>query len=421
MNSPSPGEAIEAFITNGIDTDDDTEDGAPERRFPSEEVWRGLAATGTEIWLDTGDIDGASDLWRGEMTALTTNNTLLYNEIKKGIYDEVTREAVEFLGEIDAVDPATAVIEIAFILNARHGLRLVERFGARVSVELHTDLAHDVEGTVAYAHRFHRIAPEKFIVKVPFTPSGLIATRRLRNDGVPVNMTLGFSARQNHIAAVFCSPDYLNVFLGRLNAYVADHGLGSGILVGEKATLASQRTLAEINNRPGRPSSVRQIAASMRSADQVATIAGVDVHTMPLKVARGVLESPPASWRSRVDEDPMAGIDDTEDSRSARLGVLWDIDTRTVELARDLDETPPGNPEDLVNRVHDSGLGDLFPKYSGDDLSSIAGGGKIPEHGVWRDRMASGELAVDALLSAAGLASFAADQRALDARIRGFI
>ncbi|MBN2764675.1 MAG: hypothetical protein JXR41_16395, partial [Bacteroidales bacterium] len=49
--------------------------------------WQALRDTGTELWLDTGDIEEAEANWSGEMSALTTNNTLLNNEIQKGIYD----------------------------------------------------------------------------------------------------------------------------------------------------------------------------------------------------------------------------------------------------------------------------------------------------------------------------------------------
>ncbi len=49
--------------------------------------WEALRSTGTELWLDTGDMDEAEANWSAEMSALTTNNTLLNNEIQKGIYD----------------------------------------------------------------------------------------------------------------------------------------------------------------------------------------------------------------------------------------------------------------------------------------------------------------------------------------------
>ena len=48
------------------------------------------------------------------------------------------------------------VIEIAFILNAYHGMRLARKFGAFVSVELHTDTAHDLEAIIEYGRRMPR-------------------------------------------------------------------------------------------------------------------------------------------------------------------------------------------------------------------------------------------------------------------------
>ena len=87
--------------------------------------------------------------------------------------------------------------EIAFILNARHGLRLALKFGGYVSVELHTDTSHDIKSIVSYGKRYHDICPEQFIVKVPYTAEGLIGARILKDSGIRINFTLGFSAREN--------------------------------------------------------------------------------------------------------------------------------------------------------------------------------------------------------------------------------
>ena len=37
---------------------------------------------GSELWLDTGDIEAAAEPWTEEFTALTTNNTLLNAEVQ---------------------------------------------------------------------------------------------------------------------------------------------------------------------------------------------------------------------------------------------------------------------------------------------------------------------------------------------------
>ena len=386
---------------------------AAARSFREDPFWKGLRATGTELWLDTGDIDAAAGQWTREFTALTTNNTLLNKEVQKGIYDDVIREAG---GILEGLSPDQRVMEIAFILNALHGLRLVKTFNARVSVELHTATANDVEAAVTYGRRFARISPASFIVKVPLTPAGLIATRALRAEGIPVNFTLGFSARQNYLAARFAEPSYVNVFLGRLNSYVSDNGLGDGLLVGEKATLASQAAVARSSKT--QKQATRQIAASMRGGSQVRDLAGVDVMTMPVATAAEARSGLDGTWESRVKASYAvtfaAGVDETR----AGVPALWEITEAVEKLAGSLTGKPPASPEELVERARESGAGDLLPVLGDADLAAIAADGKIPRHSRWADRIARGELSVDALCTAAGLASFTADQAALDNRIR---
>jgi len=399
-------EAIAAFCKRGVDLGKQPEQ-------PAEEpFWTRLAETGTELWLDSGDIDAIAKLWRKPFSALTTNNTLLNKEVQKGIYDELVGEAGQLLS---ALDDAQTVIEVAFILNAHHALRLVERFGCYVSVELHTDLAHDVERSVFYGKRYYAICPDKFIIKVPFTASGLIATRKLREAGIPVNHTLGFSARQNHVLVGSSRPNYCNVFLGRLNSYVKDNELGDGENVGEKATLASQRGVRQ-QTFAWKADRIKQIAASMRSGDQVAALAGVDVHTMPTKVGEDALDRLAGDWSDQTAEDPPVAISAAGDE--ARLTVLWDIDEPSRALAQNLAERPPAEAEELVERAHQLGAGELFPHWSDGDLATIAEDGKIPVHRTWAERIQRGELAIDTLMNAAGLVSFTADQKQLDDRVR---
>jgi transaldolase len=384
--------------------------------FSEDSFWKGLRGVGTELWLDTGDIDAASKIWTREFSALTTNNTLLNKEVQKGIYDDVIRDAGRLLGSLDAPQ---RVVEIAFILNALHGLRLVKRFNALVSVELHTDTADDVEAAVSYGRRFSRISPKNFIVKVPLTAAGFIATRNLRSEGIPVNFTLGFSARQNYLVARFASPSYVNVFLGRLNSYVTDNRLGDGLMVGEKATLASQAAVAKVSRKARKPT--RQIAASMRGGSQVRDLAGVDVMTMPLVTAAEARERLDGKWSSKLEENYRVALAPGVDARDSGLSTLWDVTEKEEKLADSLVERIPRSPKELVDRAHELGVGNIFPRLSQQDALFIASDGKIPKHLRWAQRIEAGELAVDALFTSAGLASFTADQKALDDRIRRLI
>ena len=384
-------------------------------------VWTRLGAIGTELWLDTGDMDDAERLWSAEFTALTTNNTLLSKEVGKGIYDDLIRSAVSELRTMDGeLSNESLVQEIGILLNAHHGLRLVEKFNCRVSVELHTDLADDLEGSLAVGRRLHAVCPSHFIVKVPLTPSGVLIARRLVKDGVPVNFTLEFSARQNYVVARLANPNYVNVFLGRLNSFVADHGLGDGKMVGEKATLASQRELISLRRDGGQ---TRQIAASMRSAEQVATLAGVDVFTMPIAVAEGMpaLALDPAAVASQVEMDPQVGVN--PDVAPQVLAALWTVgdDLRASLDALSRENLGSFSGDDLARFLRERGHQDIFPTWSADDLKAIADDGKIPSYPRWQKAFEAGELGLDAALNAAGHASFSADQAALDNRIRSML
>ena len=400
-------ESIEDFVKEGVDLH------AERLKTESDPFWKALCNSGTELWLDTGDIDGATPLWIDEFTALTTNNTLLNTEVQKGIYDDLIQKAAEMLSGLDT---QTQIIEIAFILNARHGLRLAQRFDGKVSVELHTDLAHDIERSVSYGHRYYNICPESFIIKIPLTPAGLIATRRLRESGVPVNFTLGFSARHNYIVTAFSMPSFVNVFLGRLNAYMVDNQLGDGKLVGEKSVLASQRAVNDLTQGTRAPT--KQIAASLRGAGQLVDLAGIDVITMPVKVAAAAKKELSGEWDYRVDSDYPIRLNNEVSASDLRIHTLWDVAESERRLVESITTDMPQTAEELVIQAHDAGAGDLFPRLCTADYDQIASDGKIPKHEIWDDRIKSGELAIDTLLNLAGLASFSTDQKALDERIR---
>lgn len=402
-------QTIKEFVKEGINLTNPV-------KAEGNSFWKALSASGTEIWLDTGDIDEASGLWCSEMTALTTNNTLLNKEIQKGIYDSLIVEANKLLGGLDLDE---RIIEIAFILNARHGLKLVEKFGGKVSVELHTDMANDIEKSVWYGERFFDICPTNFIIKIPLTPSGYISTRRIREKNIPVNFTLNFSARHNLIAALFSKPSYVNIFLGRQNAFVESNGLGDGKMVGEKSTLASQRVVTEYSKN--NPEPTQQIAASLRDASQVASLAGVDVFTIPTAVAKAALSQLKPEFRNNKDKDYAVHIDPKADLKNLGIEKLWNYTEIEHNFAHSIDNNPPANADEFLHRAHEAGLADLFPVLSEKDKELIAKDGKIPVYKHWEGRIADGSVSIDALLNAAGLASFTDDQKALDERIRGLI
>jgi transaldolase len=384
--------------------------------------WKKLTDLGTQLWLDTGDIEQAAELWNSEFSALTTNNTLLNKEVQKGIYDDFVKTSVKRVRDAAGdIDDDTLVLETAFALNAKHALKLVGKFDANVSVELHTDLANDIERSVWYGKRYYDICPERFYVKVPLTPEGFLAARRLAKEGVPINFTLGFSARQNYLAAQLTNPKFVNVFMGRLNSFVADNSLGSGENVGEKTTLATQRYVNELCDAG--LSGSKLIGASMRSREQVISLAGLDVFTMPVKVAKGYSEEPAESVENQVGNDPAVPLNDGVKLEDFNGGSLWEVSDEFKKavgglMEKDVDSM---NGTDLQDYFEGAGFGDFLPKWSDADIGRVRKDGKIPVFETWRDKLSSGAVGLDALMNVSALYSFVTDQEALDGRMRSML
>jgi transaldolase len=396
--------------------------GKPAVAVRDDPEWRKVRDTGTRLWLDTGDIDEAGKLWNSSFDALTTNNTLLNKEIQKGIYDDLVAKAARVvLDAAPGIGEQDLILEIAFILNAHHALRLVDRFDANVSVELHTDLAADVERTIAYGKRYFAICPERFYVKVPLTPAGYLSARKLAQAGVPLNFTLGFSARHNYVASLLTKPDYVNVFLGRLNSVVADNKLGDGRNVGEKATLATQRALLDLR-KSGR-TKTKLIAASIRSGPQIADLAGVDVHTIPTRAAAEYRANPRPKVTSQVANDPEVPLAPGVTLAQFNGETLWTVPQKFKDAVEDLlrKNLDTLKPDDLQTHFGKAGFGDFLPRWSAGDIQIATKDGKIPVYATWKDRLASGKVGLDALMNLSALYSFATDQKALDDRIRSLL
>lgn len=387
--------------------------------FGSDPLWEKLRQLGTELWLDTGNIKDAGKLWTQQFSALTTNNTLLNKEVQTGSYDSLMADTAELLRPYE-LGEKEKMLEIAFILNAWHGLRLIEQFDAFVSVEEHTNLADDVDLAVEYARRYHAVCPERFIVKIPFAPAGLLATRKLADEGIPVNHTLGFSARQNYIVAGIGKPEYVNVFLGRLNSFVKDNGLGDGAYIGERATLASQAAVRSLR-REGKTMS-KQIGASFRQGGQVRDLAGIDVMTIPPKVAAHFKELglSAADVTDKTEADYPVGVTNEADIDRIRVDTLWNIPDELVACLGALEQENLDNfsVDDLVGFFAEHQCGDIIVPWTDEQIEISTKEGKIPKLPNWKGLLSSKKIGLDALMNLGGLNSFRMDQKAMDERVR---
>ena len=116
------------------------------------------------------------------------------------------------------------------------------------------------------------------VVKVPMTPNGMEAGKRLNADGIRINVTLVFSPAQAILAAEL-GAYIVSPFLGRLDDVGSD---GMGML----------RTICEIYAVQGYQTNV--LAASMRHPMHIidAGLAGADIATMPFDVFAKLVKHP---------------------------------------------------------------------------------------------------------------------------------
>jgi transaldolase len=133
-----------------------------------------------QIFLDTANIDSIkkyNDM--GLVDGITTNPTLLSRE--KGNPAEIMREIV----------------------------RIVK---GPVSLEV---VGTTMDEMMEEAHRLKKYG-QNVVVKIPMTPDGLRAVKKLKEEGIQTNVTLIFSANQAILAAK-AGAAYVSPFIGRLD------------------------------------------------------------------------------------------------------------------------------------------------------------------------------------------------------------
>ena len=135
----------------------------------------------------------------------------------------------------------------------------------------------DAEGMIAEGREIAKIHPN-MVVKIPMTVEGLKATKVLSSEGIPVNVTLIFSANQAILAAN-AGAAYVSPFLGRLD----DINTPGIDLI---------RNIAEIFDIYGYDTEI--IAASVRNPIHVTdcALAGADIATVPYKVIEQMTKHP---------------------------------------------------------------------------------------------------------------------------------
>jgi len=188
---------------------------------------------------DTAEIKSLAD--SGLLDGVTTNPSLIAKSGKK---------FVDVIAEICEVVPGPVSAEVA---------------------------ATDFDGMMAEA-RVLRAVAQNVAVKVPLTPDGLRACRRLTDDGAMVNVTLCFSAAQALLAAK-AGATFISPFVGRLD----DIGQDGMELIAD--------IMAIYKNYPFK---TEVLVASVRHPVHVIAAAklGAHVATLPPPVLRSLFNHP---------------------------------------------------------------------------------------------------------------------------------
>jgi transaldolase len=155
----------------------------------------------TREMLDSGQLQTYVEEY--SVTGLTSNPSIFDKAIASGGYDEAIREK-----SATGIDHEALFFELAIedLQRAADRFRPIHARTAGldgwVSLEVSPLLAYDTEATVKVAKELHqRAARPNLLIKIPGTAQGLPAIEEAIAAGVPVNVTLLFSADQYRAAA----------------------------------------------------------------------------------------------------------------------------------------------------------------------------------------------------------------------------
>lgn len=143
-----------------------------------------------------------------------------------------------------------------------------------VSVEV---VGTDYDTMVSEAKLFSKLAPN-VVVKIPVIPEGLRAVKTVTKLGIPVNVTLVFSANQGLLAAK-AGASYVSPFIGRLDD-VGQRGMD--VVEDLVKIFSNYKIKAEV------------LVGSIRHPQHVleAARAGANISTMPPEVMEKMIQHP---------------------------------------------------------------------------------------------------------------------------------
>jgi transaldolase len=332
-----------------------------------------LHAQGQSLWLDniTRGLLDSGQLQRYisdyDVTGLTSNPSIFDKAIESGDYNDDIRvksqagRSGEDLFFDLAIDDLRRATDLFLPVHERS-----DGVDGWASLEVSPLLAYDTKATIAAATELYvRAARRNLFIKIPGTPEGLPAITECVANGVPINVTLLFSADQYRAAA--------EAYLDGVERRVSQ---GLDPVVGSVASLFMSRWDVAVAD---------QVPAELK--DKLALAVGLDAY----RAYRQILDSPRAQrlenagarmqrllWASTSTKDPKAP--DTLYVRG--LAAPFTINTmpdQTLMAFYDHGEIGPPMPADggdcdaVLARFRDAGVdvGALATKLQKDGAKSF--------------------------------------------------
>jgi len=378
MNAPEQNSAAARELDDAVVAFGQPSGGAAQPALTSSPMLAALGRAGTQhVYADTADVEEVRALILTsngsivrEVDGSTANQPLVHKVIKRYLEGDASKAWARRLRELQPqLTQAQRTILIYAIVCGRIGNDVARAFSAGrvwdVSLQLHMQLGGDLDGAKRVGRCLRRMVPSG-VVKVPFTPQTphcFLVARDLEREGIPVNFTSTFSARQAVAAALLSNVTLTNIFMGRLN-----QGMKAALL-GEHVDLAAQRALVRLRREAGIKTLL--IVASVRDWQTFVRVAGCDVFTAPCEAIRGYMtqtEVPAADVRSQLESsyEDQLGIAEEVISAvgKARIARLYAVEPELIqfmiELRGSADYQQLRDGDQLYKRFDAAGFGDLF-------------------------------------------------------------
>lgn len=389
-----------------------------------------LRAAGTKhVYADTADVEEVRKLVATadgaivqEVDGSTANQPLVRKVIARYIDSvDVRAWAQELRKVMPNATAAQLLPPIYASLCGRTGNDVVAAFAAGrdwgASLQIHMRLGADAEAAKRIGRCLRRMVPSG-VVKVPFTPHAphcLLIARDLEREGIPVNFTSTFSARQTVVAGLLADVTLTNIFMGRLNQGLQSHSIG------EHVDLEAQRALNRLRREAGIKTLL--IVASVREWQTFARVAGCDVFTAPCEAIRGFMtqnEIAPSDVKSQLEtsyEDDL-GIPTEVTSAFGKEGITRlyrvepDLVRFLIELRASREYAAMQDGDALYKAFDKAGFGDIFYAPTAADWSELRKN-KLPVAGAPLTK----QLPLDTLYTLLADADFDKYQEEMDAML----